>query len=251
MVCVGIFINMITHPHIYRKQIKATGRYYIGKHNGKNKYYLGSGIEWKRDLKKYVKDPKIDLIEEILEYVDDISKLNEREEWWLQSVNAANNSLYYNKTNLSAGVYEHSEITKKKMSEYHLKKNNAFFKGKQHNESTKKKMSDSRKGKIFSKESNIKRQETRRKNGLKKYKTRKDKGSYHRMYKTREKPMSDITKQKISLKKIKPVLQYDKQGNFIKEWSSQIEVLNMLGIKITEAVRGKTKTAGNFIWKLK
>ena len=99
----GVFINMIKQSYIYRYQIKATGKYYIGKHNGNNKWYKGSGTDWLIDLKLHVKDPKVDLIEEILEYVNDISKLNEREEWWLQSVDATNNPLYYNKTNRCRG----------------------------------------------------------------------------------------------------------------------------------------------------
>ena len=69
-----------TKPHIYRRQIIATGKFYIGKHNGNNKCYKGSGVDYLSDYKKYVKNPQSDLIEEILEYVSDISKLNEREE---------------------------------------------------------------------------------------------------------------------------------------------------------------------------
>ena len=54
-----------TKPHIYRRQIIATGKYYIGKHNGNNsKYYKGSGINYLMDLKLH-KDIKT----EILEYV--------------------------------------------------------------------------------------------------------------------------------------------------------------------------------------
>jgi hypothetical protein len=83
---------------IHRRQIIATGKYYIGKHKGGDKYYKGSGKEYKQDLKIYK-----EYNTEILEYVDDISKLNEREEWWLNQVDAVNNPLYYNKTNKSFG----------------------------------------------------------------------------------------------------------------------------------------------------
>lgn len=102
---------MKTQPHIYRNQIILTGRYYIGKHNGDNLNYKGSGVEWKQDLKKY-KNIKT----EILEYVDDISKLNEREIYWLDKFDVVNNPLYYNKTNKSYGVCKTEEHTKIKQS---------------------------------------------------------------------------------------------------------------------------------------
>lgn len=91
-------------PHIYRRQIIATGKYYIGKHKGGNKYYKGSGEDYKQDLKIY-KNIKT----EILEYVDDISKLNEREIYWLDKFDVVNNSLYYNKTNKSYGPIQQTD----------------------------------------------------------------------------------------------------------------------------------------------
>jgi hypothetical protein len=50
----------------------------------------------------------------------------------------------------------------------------------------------------------------------------------------------------------KPVLQYDLEGNFIKEWNSGKEAANILGIKsygdISACCLGKQKTAHGFIW---
>lgn len=48
------------------------------------------------------------------------------------------------------------------------------------------------------------------------------------------------------------VLQFDLQGNFIREWSSIKEAGNKLDIfatSITKCARGKCKTSGNFIWE--
>lgn len=48
------------------------------------------------------------------------------------------------------------------------------------------------------------------------------------------------------------VKQYDLNGNFIKEWSSATEAGKELGIlqqSISNCRSGKTKTAGDFIWK--
>tara|TARA_R110000782_G_scaffold214301_1_gene302131 strand:- start:109 stop:894 length:786 start_codon:yes stop_codon:yes gene_type:complete len=102
--------------YIYKKTILTTGKSYIGKHNGNNPYYKGSGKDWKTDLKLYVKDRKLDLNEEVLEYVDDISKLNEREKFWLDYFDVENNPIFYNKSNLSHGVTFTSNITKLKQS---------------------------------------------------------------------------------------------------------------------------------------
>lgn len=52
----------------------------------------------------------------------------------------------------------------------------------------------------------------------------------------------------------KPIIQYSKSGDFIREWKSASEVKRVLGIDnshIIECCRGKLKSAGNFIWKYK
>lgn len=49
-----------------------------------------------------------------------------------------------------------------------------------------------------------------------------------------------------------PVLQYDKQGNFIKEWDSISNAEKWLGKGDIRSVLGKkTKSAGGYIWKNK
>lgn len=50
----------------------------------------------------------------------------------------------------------------------------------------------------------------------------------------------------------KPVKQYTKEGEFIKEYSSMLEAAQELGIDrgtISKCVAGKRKTAGGYIWK--
>lgn len=52
----------------------------------------------------------------------------------------------------------------------------------------------------------------------------------------------------------KPILQYDKDGNFIKEWSHAREAAESLGLNkraIYECCMGRSKTSGGFIWKRK
>jgi len=53
---------------------------------------------------------------------------------------------------------------------------------------------------------------------------------------------------------IKPILQYDLRGNFIKEWRSRSEAVRKLKINktgIQSCLAGKCKTSGGFIWKEK
>ena len=54
-----------------------------------------------------------------------------------------------------------------------------------------------------------------------------------------------------SAKRKKPILQFDLEGNFIREWPSAIDVGKRERANIKECLRGKTKTAYNYIWKYK
>jgi hypothetical protein len=51
----------------------------------------------------------------------------------------------------------------------------------------------------------------------------------------------------------KSVLQFDKQGNFLKQWKSAIEAKNELGYKssctISACLTGKQKKAQGYVWK--
>jgi hypothetical protein len=98
--------------YIYKKLLIPTGKYYIGQHNGKDPNYYGSGVDWKVDIKKYNIDWKLDVITEILEYIEDISKLNEREVYWLEKYDVENNPLFYNKSNKPFGPTTHSPQTR-------------------------------------------------------------------------------------------------------------------------------------------
>lgn len=52
----------------------------------------------------------------------------------------------------------------------------------------------------------------------------------------------------------KPIIQYDKDGNFIKEWDCANDVERVLGISnkhIGSVCLGKRKTCGGYIWKYK
>lgn len=55
-------------------------------------------------------------------------------------------------------------------------------------------------------------------------------------------------------KQAKPLLQYDKNGNFIKEWRSGWSIQRELGFNpsnISQCARGKFKSAYGFVWVFK
>ena len=50
----------------------------------------------------------------------------------------------------------------------------------------------------------------------------------------------------------KPIIQHTKEGEFVREWDSTIsaaKTLNILSQSINGCLKGKTPTAGGFIWK--
>lgn len=53
-----------------------------------------------------------------------------------------------------------------------------------------------------------------------------------------------------SQKRRKTIIQYDKQGNFIKEWNSILETMKEFG-NVGAVLLGKRKTCGGYIWKYK
>ena len=60
-------------------------------------------------------------------------------------------------------------------------------------------------------------------------------------------------RRKSELKK-KPILQYTKDGEFVKEWNSMCEAARELSINqssISQCANGKKKSAGGYIWKYK
>lgn len=77
---------------------------------------------------------------------------------------------------------------------------------------------------------------------------KKRQANYKREYKTRT--HTNYPKEKVSL----PVLQFTKDGNFLKEYLSIIEAGRLTNIShsnICQVCKGNRKTAGNYIWKYK
>lgn len=75
-----------------------------------------------------------------------------------------------------------------------------------------------------------------------------------RASKNRGKKRTEEQKNRISESKYKPILQFSKNGAFIREWSSIKEITEQLGYSkgnICDCCKGNRKTAYGYIWKHK
>jgi len=227
-------------PHIYKRKIIATGKFYIGKHKGGDKYYKGSGKDYKIDLSKYKEYET-----EILEYVNDISELNKREEYWLNYFDATNNPLFYNKTNKPFGPTSQTQNWKENQSKR--------MKGKSTTKGKKWKVKDTSnmigggfKGKKHTDETinKIKNNKSRNKKISEALKGKKLKQE------TKDKIYTKERNEKISKTRGKGILQYDLEGNFIKEWISYGEVKKYGFLGVQGAIK-RNKPYKGYIWKNK
>jgi group I intron endonuclease len=142
------------------------------------------------------------------------------------------------------------------------------MRGKSHTEETKLKMSNSAKGKILSQETKNKlsislknrviKEETLKKIVI----TRKANNTIWHSEATKEKmsksskgkPKSKLHCENIKLSLYKSVLQYDLEGNFIKELLGASQIRDVLGYNqsnITSVCNGLRKTHKGYIWKYK
>jgi group I intron endonuclease len=115
--------------------------------------------------------------------------------------------------------------TRKRMSESSMGDKNPMY-GKHHSDKIKQDQSNRMKGNNFAK-GKTKSEETKQK-------------------------ISEARKGKPNISCRKRVLQYDKDGNFIREWESRQEAAEVLGIKvigIKECCNGKSKTYKGYVWK--
>ena len=62
---------------------------------------------------------------------------------------------------------------------------------------------------------------------------------------------TEENKKALRNKNSKAILQYTKDGEFIREWFSQADVKRALNISTSNCLRGLRKTAGGFCWKFK
>jgi len=101
---------------IYKTTNLINGIIYIGKYCGNRKSYIGSGRDFREDVKEYGRD---NFTRETLEDgITDHDYLCERERYWITFYNSTNPEIGYNLTNGGAGTFGRifSEENKKKLS---------------------------------------------------------------------------------------------------------------------------------------
>jgi len=204
---------------IYRTTHTPSGKMYIGKDIYNNDSYFGSGAEIKKIIKK---EGKVNFTKEILETVPSKELLPEREIYWLEKYDVENNPNYLNKTNKAFGNSGMPMEARRKISEAH--------KGRPKSQQMKQRLSASKTGK----------------NRIQ-IKTRKDKG----IKRGKSPNISKALKGKSKVWNYKPVFQLTLEGELIKEYPSAKEAKQQSGIEIKNAITGRAKTAGGFIWKYK
>lgn len=79
--------------YIYKITNAINGRWYIGKHNGSDPNYMGSGKLLKQAYAKYGQD---NFIKEVLESCATDQELNLREQHWIATTNAIQDPMSYN-----------------------------------------------------------------------------------------------------------------------------------------------------------
>ena len=91
-----------TFGFVYETTNLITNKKYIGSHIGPTAdIYWGSGVDFTKDLKKYG-DQNMSRV--ILGEASDVESLKALEIKWLESVDAKNNPVYYNRSNRAFGV---------------------------------------------------------------------------------------------------------------------------------------------------
>jgi group I intron endonuclease len=231
------------------KIISPSNKVYIGQSiNIKNRKESYRRLECKRQPKLYNSFQKYGWEKHQFEIIEkcSIEQLNERETYWKQ--------YYLNQLNenwnevLFCGLYDSGGGPKSKTWKDNIGKANTKPKSEEFKQKNRLAHLGKKRppyiGEKISK-ANIGNKKTR-------IKIRKDIGI----------PKSTEHKQNMSLAKLgkpstnpkKPILQYNLQGNFIKEWVSGSEIQKTLNIShgnIVKCCRGLKKQIGGFIWKYK
>ena len=208
-----------------------------------NRIYIGQSVDIEKRFKGYkrfyVKNKKqtklhrsflkYGVINHTFEVIKEceISELNYYERYYQDLYDCLNNGLNCTLTKTNDKSGKASKETLLKMSQ--VQKGNQNWLGKKHSEESKIKMSLAAKGRKHSDEVN-------------KSKGRKGRTS-NRIGCFSEKHPRSLT-----------VLQYDLEGNFIKEWVCLMDIkreYNYNAGNISQCINGKFKTAYKFIWKRK
>jgi hypothetical protein len=196
--------------------------------NDPNKVYIGKTKNPKNRKTEHKIKFGSDIIYTIIDQVNSLDKKiwEPLETYWINQFKSWSFDVV-NKNNGGGGPLHRTEESRKKQTQRQL--------GKKHSQETCNKRSQSMK-KVWESRTNV-------------------------IGPNKGKILSEETKNKMSKSapKVRPysckvVIQYDLDGNFIKEWKSLSEAANNTTVSIgsiSQAVNGTLKTSGGFIWKYK
>lgn len=233
---------------IYTLDCPMTGEVkYVGKSNAPKSRYRNHlndlrennlKTNWVKNLKSKNKTPVLSIIDEV-----DIGEWRFWEKYWICQMKCWGFNLK-NGTNGGDGTDTLTEDAKRKMSETSPRKGKTYeeFFGKEKSEKLKKKMSDW----------NYERIKNGFKNNFSNESIEKMKNGIKNHWKNNKYPVENL-KESIEKNSI-PLLQYDMQGNLIKEWISAAEVKKVLGFdnsNISRAAKNGNKCVCGYIWKYK
>jgi hypothetical protein len=215
-----------------------------------NKVYIG---KTKTNYRKYTHKIKFGN-EMVFTYIDEINSLDRKdweplESYWIEQFRQWGFDIL-NKNKGGGGPVIHSKKTREKMSKAWesrivsketREKHSQSMTGRKLTAETKDKISKSLKGKFLTEEHKQKIS-----NSLKGRKVS------DKVLENSKKPKSQITKEKMR-ERAKPIMQYNLEGNFIKEWKSVKHAQEKLNLKtgIYCCLEGTNKTAYGYIWKYK
>jgi len=237
------------------------GKKYIGlkTFDKRWKYYLGSGIIFKKSLSLYGKE---NFKRNILTIAFSKEELDKLEIEFIKKYNAVENDNYYN---LQYGGHngKHSKESKIKISKNHYNvngQNNPMY-GKKQSLNTKQKISQANTGKLLGEKSPLygKKLSDERKKQIgafhkgkiiseetKRKMSESTKGENSPWY---GKHPSEETKRKISMARKIEIVQLSLKGEYIKEWDSVMDAEKSLNItNISNCCTGKQKMAGGLHW---
>lgn len=228
---------------VYCTTNKINGKKYIGSTNKsgeKLKKYLGSGINIKQSIKKYGKES---FIKQILWEGPSEFKY-EMEEYWCKYFNVSNNPIFYNRTNKGFGMVVGFKYTNKQKQLISQNKKKTYYQYSLDGDFIKEwKGTEDIINKLGINAGDISSCCTGK---------QKTAGGFIWL----NTYVKQINIEDFKHKGFKPVLQYDLNGNFIKEYKSTKEAERFINqskkkSNIQAACANKQKTAYGYVWKYK